>query len=212
MKLQCQLKGPGCLGEFEASRKNEKYCEVCKRHAANAAQQRHRKAFPRESKGFKKKKCEYQGGVGLAKTFQPPLGCLGWFIPTSGIQKNCENCMPFALKLRTAKARKKWINTPEGRKTVRAANARHFQKHRSTIYQQENRRAKRRRKVARLIRALRSKPEIWQRIVPLLLLHPDLSNEEVQDLAGFENSRPSKETMRRIRAWCGVRGTGPEAT
>lgn len=60
---------------------------------------------------------------------------------------------------------------------------------------------------AKILRALRSKSEIWQRIVPLLLLHRDLSNEEVQNLAGLENRRPDKETMRRIRAFCGVRGT-----
>ena len=66
-------------------------------------------------------------------------------------------------------------------------------------------------KEAKILRALNSKPLSWRRIVPLLLIDRELSNEEVQNLAGLENSRPDKETMRRIRAFCGVSGGAKKA-
>ena len=64
------------------------------------------------------------------------------------------------------------------------------------------------RKKARILRAVKSKPIIWQKIVPQLLIHPEMGNAPIQRLAG---TNVDKETMRRIRGFCGVRGPRAKA-
>jgi len=147
--------------------------------------------------------CEYRDREG-----NPSKACRGEFKPRSGIQIYCENCRPLARRDRQKVAALALYH----------ADAREYKAgRRGKAFARHERRLKRGRKSAanynkrlrelaangKILADLSSKPAPWRKIVPLLRINPNLSNEQAQTLAG---TSLSSSAMNRVRQYAGVPG------
>jgi hypothetical protein len=219
-KRQCQFRGEGCLREFQLSSgqggSNRKYCEVCqklaakKRSAAHRASedperlrkrhgdQRRRKAAAagrpyREMTAMRA--CQYRDRAG-----KRGVGCLGEFMPASGIQIYCDNCWKLARndRQRVAALALYHADSKQRQGPGRARHEKRLQRGRKSAAAYHARQRERAAQ-GKILLELKSKPVSWRLIVPLLLLDPSLTKARVQELAGKEAALTPRQ-MTRLRA------------
>jgi hypothetical protein len=197
----CEFKGDGCLGEFEPKSPNQKNCKVCQADAKRARNLATALAAYAANPEFFRAKARAQRAKDPAATKAKKNA----YRTANKDRLNANERARRALDREkyAAKQRAKYAADPV---KYRALGKRSREKHKAEILPRDRARAKLQRELAKeamIIRGLSSKPASWQKIVPMLLLHREMSNAEVQKLAGTDLS---KETMRRLRDHCGVPG------
>lgn len=211
----------GCLGAFELNSSqggsNRKYCRACqklatrdrsaKHHASedpeklrNRNRDQRRKAAEAAGRRYREmgamRLCAYRDREGA-----PGKGCLGEFLPKSGIQIHCENCRRLARNDRNR------VNKLAAYRADKAANGERYEQHLKRGRKSSANFHSRQRKqaaVGRIFEELKSRPVSWRLIVPLVVLDPSLTRAGIRKLVGTEGDLTPRQMTRlgaKIREW-----------